>query len=633
MPCLYFNARHAPAKLKFAFAMPAARFLFISLLLSLLTFFGAKAQVAFRVEVLYDEVGVNKAFQVQYNLENAGNLVEMRLQPASPFTVIGNYADASRTSTQILNGKATTTRTYTRTYTLRASQTGSFQLPAAVARTADGNTYRSDPRMIEVVKEDPRKAQPPQSPDPFGAPFAGGDPFGPDPFGGPDPFNSQNPFGPGSPLDRIADAFRQERRLPTAAALPKVSFLQIVPQKTTAYEGEPIIVEYLLVSAIPVSGNLNKMPAPDGFWVEEISGEKEERGTKMVGNQMFETLLIKRVALIPQRTGHLTIEPAEMQAVGTIDDGFGNTQQHSWTIKSAPATLQINPLPQAGKPTFFNGAVGNFQIKALLEPPTMPRNGAAALRITVSGAGNLTQLDAPQIQLPDGLQAADAVAKNDLKTDGQRLTGSRTFTYPITASKEGNFTIPPIRFSFFNPQSGKYEEAATQPLTLSVTTAEAVDEKDSFSGDTTQSFWPAALFALIALTVGVLIWRRRHTPPTVPTTPESSPLPTTTTHSTPTPLPETPEIPEISAPATVREALSAVETMISGKTGLTASMLSVQRLEALGMDAFTAQRIFIFRKKAEAALYGGLPASDADLLEEGRALLSLISAWQPPQTP
>src|SRR5690606_11004200 len=119
---------------------------------------------------------------------------------------------------------------------------------------------------------------------------------------------------------------------------------------------------------------------------------------------------IKRVALIPQRSGNLTIEPAEMQAAGTIDDGFGNSQQHTWEIRSAPVTLKILPLPQAGKPASFHGAVGDFRIEASLDPPAMPRNGASALRLVVSGEGNLAQLDAPRLDLPQGLEAEPAVA-------------------------------------------------------------------------------------------------------------------------------------------------------------------------------------------------------------------------------
>ena len=610
--------------------MPAVRFLFVSVLLSLLAF-GTRAQVAFRVEVLYDEVGVDKAFQVQYNLENAGNLVEMTLQPAEPFTTIGNYADASRTSTQITNGKTTTTRTYTRTYTLRASQTGFFRLPAAVARTADGKTYRSDPKMIEVVKNDPRRAQSAQAQDPFTDPF-GSDPFGGDPFGQ-DPFSGQNPFGPGSPLDRIADAFRQERRLPTAAEVQDLAFLEIVPQKKTAYEGEPIIVEYLLVSGIPVSGNLNKMPAPDGFWVEEIGGEKEERSTRTIGNRVFETLLIKRVALLPQRTGNLTIEPAEMQAVGTIDDGFGNAQQHTWIIKSAPVTLQIKPLPATGKPANFKGAVGDYRIAASLEPPTMPRNGASALRLVISGEGNLAQLDAPPLSLPTALESEHPTAKNDLHTDGQYLTGSRTFTYTITASEEGTFTIPPVRFSFFNPETGSYEEAATQPLTLSVTEAEMVAEPgNGTSGNKSNSWWIGGFFTLVAVIAGVLIYSRRKPQATVAPPPSPEPSlpasfqPTPTTGPSVPALPEPSRIPEISAP---REALSAIDKVLLEKTGQSAAGLSAPVLEGLGLDVVTTQRVLFFRKKAEAALYGGLPTSDVDLVAEGRALLSDLSRWNP----
>ncbi len=604
--------------------MPAARFLFVFVLISLLAF-GARAQVAFRVEVLFEEVGVDKAFQVQYNLENAGSLADIELLPTPPFTVVGNYADATRTSTQYINGKSRTTRTYTRTYTLRASQTGFFRLPAAVARTADGKTYRSDPKMIEVVRDDPRQNQPTEPFDPFADPFGSGDPFaGPDPFG-------PDPFGPGSPFDRIADVFRQQRRFPTVAELPKLSFLQIAPRKTTAYEGEPIMVEYLLVSGIPVSGNLNKMPAPDGFWVEEIGGEKEERGTRVVGDKVFETLLIKRVALIPQRTGTLTIEPAEMQAVGTVDDGYGNGEQHTWEIRSAPVTLRILPLPQAGKPASFSGAVGRFKIEASLEPPTMPRNGTATLRVVVSGEGNLSQLDAPAPTLPGSLQTEAPTAQNSLQTDGQRLTGSRTFSYAITASEEGSFTIPPVRFSFFNPTAGRYEEIATEPLLLSVTEAEAVAVAAAASEDS-RSRWIGAAFVFVAMFIAGILYRRwqQSRQPVAAGAPPETPVPPAPPAPPAPPVPvAAPVVPLVPEPFTVREALAAVDALLLEKTGQPASGLSAPALEALGMEGVAAQQVGLFRKKAQAALYGGLPAAEADLVAEGRALLSRLSSWKP----
>ncbi|RYD52126.1 MAG: protein BatD [Sphingobacteriales bacterium] len=590
----------------------AASFLTLLLLLA----FHAGAQVTFRAELLYDEVGVNTAFQVQYNLENAGELVQMTLDPAPPFSSIGNYADAQRTSTQIINGSARTTRTYTRSYTLRASKTGTFTVPVAVAQTTDGSTYRSSPATVKVVSGNPRTANR-QAPDPFGPdPFGGMDPFGPDPFGN----GGANPFGPGSPLDRIADAFGGQQRLPTIPELRQLAYLEIVPQKQTAFIGEPILVEYRLVSGITVNGNLNKIPAPDGFWVQELTTDREERSTKQVGNRLFQTLLIKRVALIPQRAGKLLIEPAEMQAVTNVADANGAPQRYSWAIKSAPSSLVVSPLPPTGKPASFNGAVGQYQVAASLEPATMPQNGSSALRITVSGEGNLPQLEAPSLSLPDGLSAEEAVVQDAFKTDGKRLLGSRTFIYPLTASQERHFTIPALSVSFFNPQSAAYQTIQTTPQTLTVTAPEALDELES-AGSSRPLLWGLLGLAVAALLIGLRMHRK--TPPVPKPIPKPQPVSPDPIAPLTNPVLE-PPLPA-PVPATLPELQAAIRVLVRQKS--TRSDPTAEQLIRSGLDALTAQQLPVYLARAEAARYGGLPVDESTLLEEGRYLLQRLIDW------
>jgi hypothetical protein len=601
--------------------MMRAAFIFWAFLLLSVT---AGAQVTFRTELLYDEVGVNTAFQVQYNLENAGDLIQMTLEPAEPFGNIGNYADAQRTSTQIVNGNARTTHTYTRSYTLRASRTGTFTVPVAVAQTADGKTYRSSKATVKVVSGNPRTANRP-APDPFGPdpfsqdPFGGVDPFGPDPFGN----GGANPFGPGSPLDRVADAFRGEERLPTIPELRQLAYLEILPQKQTAVIGEPILVEYRLVSGITVNGNLNKIPAPDGFWVQELTSEREERSTKQVGNRLFQTLLIKRVALIPQRAGRLLIEPAEMQAVTNVADANGFPQRYSWAIQSAPSSLMVSPLPQAGAPSGFNGAVGQYQITASLEPATMPQNGSAALRITVSGEGNLPQLEAPTLSLPEGVSAAEAVVKDAFKTDGKRLLGSRTFTYPLTATREGHFQIPALSFAFFDPQSNRYQTTQTTPQTLTVTAPEVVDELQSTSGSR-PLLWSLLVLALAGLLIG--LWMRRKKPASLRNIPQVQPVVPDRSKPVVNPVPEPVAVPE-PAPATLPALQTALRHLLRQKSN--ASDPSAAQLIRNGLDPLTAQQLPVYLGKTEAARYGGLPVDETALLEEGRYLLQRLTDWHP----
>ena len=41
--------------------------------------------------------------------------------------------------------------------------------------------------------------------------------------------------------------------------------------------------------------------------------------------------------------------------------------------------------------------------------------------------------------------------------------------YPITIPKAGNYTLPAVEFSFFDPKTGRYKTIATRPIDITVT--------------------------------------------------------------------------------------------------------------------------------------------------------------------
>ena len=185
------------------------------------------------------------------------------------------------------------------------------------------------------------------------------------------------------------------------------------------------------------------------------------------------------------------------------------------TLKSDPVTIHVEELP-ANAPADFKGAVGNFTISAALDKATFSTNGSANLTITLEGSGNLQLLNAPAVALPENVEGYDPKIYDQFEKNSVPLTGRKVFTYPITASKAGNYTIEPIRFSYFDPKEGRYRTDSTQALELHITAGTTPAQTFAPPAREPQMLrWLAVLAGAAILSVVALFIlrrRKRHTP-------------------------------------------------------------------------------------------------------------------------
>ncbi len=144
------------------------------------------------------------------------------------------------------------------------------------------------------------------------------------------------------------------------------------------------------------------------------------------------------------------------------------------TLKSEPEEITVKPLPSENKPANFRGAVGDFSISASLEKNKITTDDAGNLKLTISGKGNIQLINAPVINWPDGIDGYDAKVKDEVDKKKVPMQGSKTFSYPFTVSKAGNFTIDSIAFSYFDPSTETYKTLHTSPLQIEVTKGKGI---------------------------------------------------------------------------------------------------------------------------------------------------------------
>ena len=409
----------------------------IAAFVALCVAFTGWAQSTIRVEV-HNIVELSERFNLVFIVEGEHAPSEFSWNPGEDFTLVWGPQKGTSSSVSIINGKTTRSSQTSYTYILQARKTGTFTLAPATA-VVKGDEIHSKSIQITVVE-------------------------------GNDASAAQGGASQGSA--------QQESRQSTSADTGEL-FMRLNLSKREAMVGEPISATLKIYQRANLSGFEGaKFPNFNGFWSQEVDTPQSiEFQREQVGDKMYNAAVLRRWVLIPQKSGTLTIDPSEIVCLvnvrtqrprtGSIfDDFFENDYVTQRQRVTTPAmTVKVSALP-GGAPAGFSGAVGEYSVNAKLSKDALKTHDAASLIVTVSGKGNVSLVDAPKIDFPPDFEVYDVKATTN--TDKGGTNGSKTFEYPFIPRSPGEFTLPPVKFVYYDVKSHRYATAATDSLRLSV---------------------------------------------------------------------------------------------------------------------------------------------------------------------
>ena len=412
----------------------------IAAFVAMLTVFTGWAQSTIRVEV-HNIVEVGERFNVVFIVEGEHAPSEFQWTPNDDFTLVWGPQKGTSTSMSMVNGKTTRSSQTSYTYILQAKKTGTYTLAPAKA-TVKGDQISSRAVQINVVE-------------------GGAGSQGQSQQGG----SSQGQAQQGSRSGATADTGEL--------------FMRLNLSKREVMVGEPITATLKIYQRANLTGFEDaKFPKFNGFWSQEVDTPQSiEFQREQVGDKMYNAAVLRRWVLIPQKAGTLTIDPSEIVCLvnvrtqrprtGSIfDDFFENDYVTQRQRVSTPAiAVKVSALP-GGAPAGFSGAVGEYNVSAKLSKDALKTHDAASLVVTVTGKGNVSLVEAPKIDFPPDFEAYDV--KTTSGTDRSGTSGSKTFEYPFIPRSPGEFTLPPVRFSYYDVKNRRYATASTDSLKLSV---------------------------------------------------------------------------------------------------------------------------------------------------------------------
>ncbi len=366
------------------------------------------------------------------------------------FYLLSGPNRSSSTSISIVNGRRTQSTTITFTYYLQATKQGKFTIAPATA-TVDRKQYQSNAVTVEVVKGSSAPSQQQQQQAPAGT--QGGTPAGAD--------------------DQI--------------------FVRILTSTREVYQGQHIVATLKLYTRLQVNGlGKNNIPDFNGFWTQEIPQPTQiSLQRENINGIIYNTGVIRKVLLFPQRTGEIEIEPFELEAIvrqkvsggqgGVWDDFFSSYTNVSRMLVSPGVTIRVLPLPD-GKPASYKGAVGKLSMKSEIDKTEAMTNDAITLKFTVSGNGNVKLIDAPDIKFPPDFEFYDPKVTTNIKNTESGQAGSKTFEFLLIPRHAGTFRLPPVQFSYFDLSDKSYKTTSSPEYTITITKGEDAQQINIVQG-------------------------------------------------------------------------------------------------------------------------------------------------------
>lgn len=375
------------------------------------------------------QVQVGQRFRVTWELNAGGS--DFVAPEITDFHVLSGPNQS--TSMQYINGSMSQSISFS--YILQPKQEGEFTIGAAKIKSG-GNTVSSNEVTVRVVKGQQSSTQT----------NSGGQ------------TQQQTQVKPGSDKDLFA---------------------KVILDKRNVYLGEEITATLKFYTRVSIVDFENwDLPSYEGFWTKSTRGNEQiQIQNEVIDGIMYQTGVIDRIILYPQKTGEITIEPMELTAIvreraqgrgrSVFDQFFGGYQDYKKVFSSEPVTVQVKPYPTA-KPDDFCGLTGKLQMKVTLDKAEAKSNEAVNLKLTVSGDGNLYQLQPLDIEFPPDIEVYDPKTSDNIKANGNGISGSRTFEYVLIPRYSGDFKIGPFSMSYFDPSSKSFKTTTQEAFDLIV---------------------------------------------------------------------------------------------------------------------------------------------------------------------
>ena len=380
-------------------------------------------------------MGVGEQFQIEYsiNTQDVRGFHPGRIPEG--IEILYGPSTSSQSSFQMINGHTSSSSSVTYSYIAVATKKGTYTIPSAQV-SVGGKTISSSSLKITASG------------------------------------TSRTSAGSGNQYD---DDDNYSYHHPSSAANSAEDlFMRVTASKKHVHEQEPILLTYKVYTLLDLTNLDGKMPDLKGFHTQEVKLPQQKTYHKeVVGGHTYNCVTWSQYVMYPQMTGKLEIPRITFHGLVLQEsrDALslftnGGYEEVRKDIKAPGITIQVDPLPT--KPAGFSGGVGRFNISAQMNKTEVKAGDPINLRLIIGGVGNLKLIKQPDIQFPQGFDKYDAKITDKTHLTAKGVEGNMVYDILAVPRNEGVYTIPPVKFTYYDTGSNSYKTIQTQTFTLKV---------------------------------------------------------------------------------------------------------------------------------------------------------------------
>ena len=366
------------------------------------------SQVVLDAQVDKDLVAVNEQFSYVLTTNKNCEITPPRFRGLQ--VVAGPYQGQSHSSRNI-NGKTTSSTTYTFTWYLKAKEMGIYTIERSKMACKDSD-HASQEIKIKVAS--------------------------------PEEINTAK--------EGIAD-----------------HYLTLESNKESVFEGEPFILSLKFYSKKrPQDVENYSNGLSSGIERHDLRKPTDNYPIvqKDIKGVRYYIIELRKELCIPLRAGKVSIEPSygSMWYEQNIFEGY-RLEGYSNGLE-----IDVKAVPEEA-PEHYIGLVGSFEMDFEMDKVELSANQALEFKMTLKGNGNFNSFDPPPLNVPDHFIVYDPEIKDSLVVGENGIEGTREYVYSIVPKEKGEYKLTPFQFSYFDLSSNSFKTLTTGEVDLIVNSA------------------------------------------------------------------------------------------------------------------------------------------------------------------
>ena len=242
-------------------------------------------------------------------------------------------------------------------------------------------------------------------------------------------------------------------------------YVELKADKTHIKVGESttVTVRFKIRSDVNVENVYLTPLKNENFWIKKVGSENR------YVDGMYE-VIEQKYLLFAQKSGNFKVGPVKATMGFRVRQNIGGAfndpffEQFFQTVKykdiySNQIKIKVDPLPNGLE------VYGDFEIFATVDKKTVHANKPVNLTIKILGEGNIDDIKKFEVNIPDAVVYADEPKVKTYIKDG-KYYGEFSQKVAIIADKD--FTIPAIKFTYFDKKTNKPITKKTKPIKVKV---------------------------------------------------------------------------------------------------------------------------------------------------------------------